>query len=245
MTIWNPVDDGYADLTSHDTFANGAPHNTFARLRRDDPVHWTDWDHGKGFWSITRHQDITEMNRNFAVFSSAQGIRMEDQSYEEYLARRTFQEIDPPEHMQTRIKLAKAFSKGVIAGFEEDIRALCDEILGVALQSERFDATKTIARELPMRMLGRILGTPDEDLPWPNPELISSWWSKNKGNFKNGTRYLVGKPITDEQCQHVLRYGYQRQRAAAALELAIMNPSTPLFNVCAPGFRQKQLLGLK
>ena len=30
------------------------------------------------------------MNRNTAVFSSARGIRMEDQSYEEYLARRTF-----------------------------------------------------------------------------------------------------------------------------------------------------------
>ncbi len=86
---------------------------------------------------------------------------------------------------------------------------------------------------------------PDEDLPWPNPELISNWWNSNKGNFRNGTRYLVGKPITEEQCQHVLRYGYQRQRAAAALELALMHPDEPLFNVCAPGFRQKQLLGLK
>jgi len=86
---------------------------------------------------------------------------------------------------------------------------------------------------------------PDEDLPWPNPELIADWWHKNKSNFKTGIRYLVGKPITGEQCQHVLRTGYQRQRAAAALELAIMNPGTPLFNVCAPGFRQQKLLGLK
>ncbi len=85
---------------------------------------------------------------------------------------------------------------------------------------------------------------PDEDLPWPNPALFSDWWKANKSNFKDGTRYLVGKPITEEQCQHVLRYGYQRQRAAAALELAIMNPTVPLFNVCAPGFRQKQMLGL-
>jgi len=86
---------------------------------------------------------------------------------------------------------------------------------------------------------------PDEDLPWPNPELIADWWHKNKSNFKTGIRYLVGKPITGEHCQQVLRTGYQRQRAAAALELAIMNPGTPLFNVCAPGFRQQKLLGLK
>lgn len=166
MTIWTPTDDGHADLTSHDSFAKGAPHNTFARLRRDDPAHWTTYDQGEDFWSITRNADITEMNRNTAVFSSARGIRMEDQSYEEYLARRTFQETDPPEHMMTRIKVAKAFSKPVIAQFEEDIRKLCDEILDEALAQDSFDATKEIARQLPMRMLGRILGLPDEDLPW-------------------------------------------------------------------------------
>ena len=33
--------DGHADLTSHDTFTEGPPHNTFARLRRDDPLNWT------------------------------------------------------------------------------------------------------------------------------------------------------------------------------------------------------------
>lgn len=166
MTVWMPQDNGFADLSSHDTFVNGPPYNTFKRLRDEDPLNWTDWDGGKGFWSVTRHADIMEMNRNTAVFSSAHGIRMEDQTPEEVIARRTFQETDPPEHMQTRIKLARAFSKGVIAGFEDDIRGLCDDILGQALAHETFDATKLIARELPMRMLGRILGTPEEDLPW-------------------------------------------------------------------------------
>jgi uncharacterized protein (TIGR02270 family) len=86
---------------------------------------------------------------------------------------------------------------------------------------------------------------PDEDLPWPNPELIDQWWSKNKSRFRSGTRYLLGKPISVEQCQHVLRYGYQRQRTAAAIELAMLQPGQPLFEVRAPGFRQQQMLGLK
>jgi uncharacterized protein (TIGR02270 family) len=86
---------------------------------------------------------------------------------------------------------------------------------------------------------------PDEDLPWPEPLLIQEWWQKNKANFKNGVRHLCGRPITEEQCQHVLRNGFQRQRAAAAMELAMMNPGQPLFNVKAPGFRQQKLLGLK
>ena len=194
MTVWTPTDDGYADLTSHDTFASGAPHNTFARLRREDPVHWTDYPQGQGFWSITRHQDICEMNRNFAVFSSARGIRMEDQTYEEYLARRTFQETDPPDHMKTRIKVAKAFSKPVIAEFENDIRAICAEILDRVLEEKEFDAVKIIARELPMRMLGRILGTPDADLPW----LVERGDALIANTDPDFTDHVLDKMTTDE-----------------------------------------------
>ena len=194
MTVWTPTDDGFADLTSHDTFAQGAPHNTFARLRREDPISWTNYDQGQGFWSITRHQDICEMNRNFSAFSSARGIRMEDQTYEEYLARRTFQETDPPDHMKTRIKVAKAFSKPVIAGFENDIRELCAEILDRVLQEKEFDAVKIIARELPMRMLGRILGTPDEDLPW----LVEKGDALIANTDPDFTEHVLDKMTTDE-----------------------------------------------
>jgi uncharacterized protein (TIGR02270 family) len=85
---------------------------------------------------------------------------------------------------------------------------------------------------------------PDEDLPWPNHELIQEWWHKNQSNFKSGVRYLCGETISAKQCQHVLRYGFQRQRAASAIELSMMKPGQPLFNVKAPGFRQQELLGL-
>lgn len=166
MTVWFPQDDGQADLSSHDSFVNGPPHNTFKRLRDHDPVAWCDYAAGQGYWSVTRHQDILDCNKNHAVFSSARGIRMEDQTYEEYLARRTFQETDPPEHTRTRLLVAKAFSKPVVALFEQQIRELCQDILDSALQQREFDATAQIARQLPMRMLGRIIGTPEQDLNW-------------------------------------------------------------------------------
>jgi len=85
---------------------------------------------------------------------------------------------------------------------------------------------------------------PDEDLPWPNTELIEKWWWSHRGEFQNGIRYLCGKPMTMDSLQNVLRTGYQRQRAAAAIELAIRQPGQPLFEVRAPGFRQQELLGL-
>ncbi|MCW1933733.1 cytochrome P450 [Pararhodobacter zhoushanensis] len=194
MTIWTPTGDGHADLTSHDIFAQGVPHNTFARMRRDEPLAWSDWDAGQGFWNITRHADILALNRQPDLMSSARGIRMEDQTYEEYLARRTFQETDAPEHTMTRVKVAKAFSRPVVAGFEDQIRALCDEILDDALQHDSFDATKRIARELPMRMLGRILGTPDEDLPW----LVEKGDALIANTDPDFTEHVLDKMTTDD-----------------------------------------------
>jgi cytochrome P450 len=166
MTLWTPTDDGHADLSSHDSFVQGAPHATFARMRRDDPMAWCDYAGGQGFWSVTRHADILTLNRDHATLSSAHGIRMEDQTEEEVLARRTFQETDPPEHSRTRLLLAKAFSKPMIALFEQQIRALSREILDQALAEPEFDAVQRISRQLPMRVLGRIIGTPEEDLEW-------------------------------------------------------------------------------
>lgn len=194
MTVWVPTDNGHADLTSHDTFLNGPPHNTFARLRRDDPMHWTEWSQGQPFWSVTRHADILALNIQTDLLSSARGIRMEDQTYEEYLARRTFQETDAPEHMQVRVKVAKAFSRNVVAGFEQAIRDLCVEILDKAEEQGEFDATKEIARQLPMRMLGRILGLPDADLPW----LVEKGDALIANTDPDFTTHVLDRMTTDE-----------------------------------------------
>lgn len=81
---------------------------------------------------------------------------------------------------------------------------------------------------------------PDEKLPWPDAKLIANWWDKHNSEFHNGIRYLVGQPDALEW-GHVLRTGRQRQRAAAALELA---KGGMLFEVRQPGYRQQKLLKL-
>jgi uncharacterized protein (TIGR02270 family) len=86
---------------------------------------------------------------------------------------------------------------------------------------------------------------PDEDLPWPNQELIQKWWNEHGRAYQPGVRYLCGQPISRENCRRVLIEGFQRQRIAAALELALLNPDEPLFEWRAPGWRQQEWLGLR
>jgi cytochrome P450 len=208
MTVWAATDNGHADLSNHDSFNNGLPLNTFSRMRREDPVAWCDYADGKGFWSITRHEDIMALNRDGAWMSSARGIRMEDQTYEEYLARRTFQETDAPDHTRVRRLVAKAFSQPVVMQFENQIRALCVDILDKAFANKEFDAVQDIARQLPMRMLGQIMGTPDEDLNW----LVEKGDALMANSDSDFTSTVVDKMNTDA-------YRFMPFRSPAGAEL--------------------------
>jgi uncharacterized protein (TIGR02270 family) len=71
---------------------------------------------------------------------------------------------------------------------------------------------------------------PDENLPWPDPVKVHSWWQKEERRFARDVRYLRGLPLTLESCNKVLQDGYQRQRRAAVYELALSNPARQLLN---------------
>ena len=84
----------------------------------------------------------------------------------------------------------------------------------------------------------------DENLPWPDPEKITTWWRTNSSRFTPGTRYFMGVVPTLSTCLEVLRTGFQRQRIAAADYLPLLAPGTLLFNAASPAGRQQRLLGL-
>jgi len=155
------------DITSHDTFVEGVPHETFKWLRANDPVHWTEeTDGGRGFWSVTRYDDVLNVSRNSEIFSSRLGIRLEDMDDEETEARRTLMEMDAPEHTQLRRLVSRPFSPKSVAEYEDSVREIAVEIIEKLRGQDEFDFVQAVSRELPMRMLGRLLGLPAEDLDW-------------------------------------------------------------------------------
>jgi cytochrome P450 len=158
-----------ADIADPDTYVDGVPHATFLRLRREDPVSWWDEDHagGAGFWAVTRHADLLKVSRDVDTFSSAQGIRLEEMDAEEAEARRTMMELDPPAHTAYRRLVSKPFSRREVTASEQAIRTLARSVIDDALgHGPSFDFVEAIAKQLPMRMLGTLLGVPDDDGPW-------------------------------------------------------------------------------
>ena len=78
----------------------------------------------------------------------------------------------------------------------------------------------------------------DEDLVWPDVAKLRKWWEENRHAFVPGVRYLAGVPIQASSLGSILRSGNQQQRAAAALELALLYPNAPLLDVTAPAHCQ-------
>jgi cytochrome P450 len=169
MTVIHGVDlgDAHADITSHDAYVHGVPHATFRRLRDDDPVSWWDEpDSGRGFWAVTRYDDLLRVSRDVETFSSSRGIRMEDMDDEELAARHTMMETDPPDHTRLRRLVQKPFSRRAVIAYEEAIRVLTRRVLDEALPMGRFCFVEEVARKLPMRMLGQLLDLPEPDHDW-------------------------------------------------------------------------------
>jgi cytochrome P450 len=154
------------DITNPDLYTQGVPHELFKRMRDEAPVCWCEEKDGAGFWAITRYADILAVSKNTKIFSSSKGIRLEDMDDEEAAARRTMMELDPPEHTNYRRMVNPPFSHHEVQSYEDSVRELARKVIaGVRGQTE-FDFVEAIARQLPMLMLGKMLGVPDDDGPW-------------------------------------------------------------------------------
>ena len=73
----------------------------------------------------------------------------------------------------------------------------------------------------------------DENLLWPNPELVSSIWMSQGQNFIAGQRYFMGKKINTDFLRNTFSNVNQRQKYAVAMELALTDSTTPLYNTRA------------
>jgi len=175
---WTPDgDDGFVDLTSHDTWTEGVPYATLHRLRDENPVSWWDEEQGSGFWALTRYADVIWANHQWNTFTSSLGIRLEEMDSEETEARCTLMELDPPDHTRLRRLVNRGFTRQAVERYEGPIRELAVDIIDQAIDLGEFDFVTEVARKLPMRMLGRLLGVPDTD-----SEQLVTWGDKLLSN---------------------------------------------------------------
>jgi len=143
--------------------------DTFKWLRENHPVSWNgppealdpNLDNARGFWSVTKHAHIREVSRNTDVFSSADGVFIDD--FPQLESMLSFIVSDPPRHTSFRNIISVAFTPKHVRKVEEDTRRTVREVLDHAAPLGEGDLCELIAKEVPGRVFATFFGITDRD----------------------------------------------------------------------------------
>lgn len=143
----------------------------FERLRREEPVHWCRDSEWGPYWSITRYNDIMDVDTNHQVFSSDAhlgGITIRD--FDEDFVLPMFIAMDPPKHDVQRKTVSPIVSPHNLALLEPTIRERVGLILDGLPRGETFDWVDKVSIELTTQMLATLF-----DFPWEERRKLTRW----------------------------------------------------------------------
>jgi cytochrome P450 len=80
------------------------------------------------------------------------------------IARRTIINTDPPEHTKLRKIVSGSFSQRATAVYQHFVEQLTEHVLDTGLIDGELEFVDAVAKEVPIRVLARIMGLPEADL---------------------------------------------------------------------------------
>jgi cytochrome P450 len=148
---WDPYDPKY--------FAN--PYPTFRRLREEAPLYYNEqYD----FYAVSRFEDVARGLGDRGTFISGRGGILEVIKQNVPIPLGVFIFEDPPIHGIHRNLLTRIFTPKKMAALEPQIRAFCAKALDPLVESGEFNFIADLGAEMPMRVIGMLLGIPEQDL---------------------------------------------------------------------------------
>jgi cytochrome P450 len=144
---------------------------TFAWLRANDPVSYhrpyestlkPPDEETPGFWALTKYDDIREVSRNQAVFSSAQGVVMEDFPEVVQVATTSFLAMDDPDHNKLRRLVSQAFTPKRVRTMEEWIGTIAHDLVDAMINKGEAEFCEQFAAQLPGRIFAHFFGVEED-----------------------------------------------------------------------------------
>ena len=155
----------HIDLVSATAYANGQPHDQFRWLRDNDPVHWHEQKDARGFWAVTRYQDVWAIGRDAKIYSSyAGGIMLDDpDEFSLQQSRSMMLHMDPPDHTRYRTLVSKEFIPRSAEAKRPRIQELAKKIIDEVIERGECDLMPDVAGVLPSYVIADLMGIPLED----------------------------------------------------------------------------------
>ena len=144
----------------YDIEINADPYPTYRRLREEAPLYYNE---PHDFFAVSRYDDVEKVLVDKETYISGKGgilelIRMDMEFPSGVLI---FE--DPPIHTSHRSLLSRVFTPKKVAALEPQIRAFCARSLDPLVGGDRFDFIADLGAQMPMRVIGMLLGVPESD----------------------------------------------------------------------------------
>lgn len=169
------------------------PHELFARLRSEEPVHWSP---KLSSWIVTDYELGTEVLTNFGIYSAdrltpfTKRVAPADRNMvEELIGWLSGWMIfrDPPEHARLRRQMAMTLNPKVFASLNDHVTSVVDFQLDGIEQGRDFDFVSAFAHPMPGFVVLDVLGVPRDRL------LETKQYSNDLMLFIGGARNVDGK----------------------------------------------------
>jgi cytochrome P450 len=173
----------------------------FARLRRDDPVHWCENGMYGAYWSVTRYRDIMQVDTSQKIYSSDAmfgGIVLRDVPMD--FRRPSFISMDQPKHDEQRRVVSPIVAPMNLQRLSATIRERTARVLDALPRGEPFDWVDRVSIELTTQMLATLF-----DFPFEERRKLTYWSNVATVNTRAGTE-IDSEPKRDAVLQQALEY---------------------------------------
>jgi cytochrome P450 len=163
----------------------GNPYPLFARLRKEDPVHWDPFLHA---WVVTRYADVVSVLYGFSADRTPSPEQLAAMGLERLspIARVMVKQMlfmDPPDHTRLRGLASYAFTPRRVEILRQHIREITGKLIAAIEPLGAADIIRDLAEPLPAIVTAEMLGVPVED-----HNILKGWsadFAEMLGNFQH------------------------------------------------------------
>ena len=154
------VHDAAVYFDPYDVAINADPYPAYARLREEAPIYYNErYD----FWALSRFDDVQKALVNWQTFSNTRSDILDIIKAGVDLPPGVILFEDPPLHTTHRGLMSRVFTPRRMAALEDQVRQYCINCLDPLVGSEGFDIVAELGAMMPMRVIGMLLGIPEQD----------------------------------------------------------------------------------
>lgn len=148
----------YYDPYNPEISAN--PYPVFRRLREEAPLYYNP-EHD--FYAVSLYEDVERGLLDRETYISGRGAILELIKANVEFPPGVLIFEDPPIHTAHRAMLARMFTPKRLNGLEAKVREYCVQCLDPLVGTEHFDLIADLGGKMPMRVIGMLLGIPEQD----------------------------------------------------------------------------------